>query len=80
MPVFVNPADPTDAVVFRDMVWGNYVIAALLMLLSGLFPVCTARVMLPRWCGPSTVRAAQASIALLFAAIALAGAALAALA
>jgi Protein of unknown function (DUF3592) len=33
VPVFVNPADPADAVVFRDMIWGNYVMLTLVMLL-----------------------------------------------
>ena len=78
VPVFVNPADPADAVVYRDMVWGNYILDSLLMLLLALIPVSIAAVYLPRWYGRDTVRRAQIVIALVYAAIALAGAAVAA--
>lgn len=43
VPVFVNPLDPSDAVVFRDMVWGNYILLCLGMFLSGLPLAVAAR-------------------------------------
>ena len=74
VPIFVNPADPADAVMFRSMVWGNYVIDALVMLLFSLSPIGIARLMLPRWYGATTVKTVQIGIALLYFSIALAGA------
>ncbi len=78
LPVFINPADPADAVVFRDMVWGNFILDALLMLLLGLLPIVITRLALPRWCSAATAKAAQIGIGLLLVAFALACAAVAA--
>ena len=76
--VFANPADPSDAVVFRDMVWGNYVMRSLLMILLSAFPLGIAAFYLPRRLKPRAVRLSMVVLALLYPAIALAGAALAA--
>jgi hypothetical protein len=40
--VFVNPANPAEATVFRDMPWDHYVAASLLMLLLGVIPMVLA--------------------------------------
>ncbi len=78
MPVFVNPSNPADAVVFRDLARGNYVMLSLMMILSSLPLIGVTGIYLPRWRTSGSVRRTKIFIALLFPAIALAGAAIAA--
>ena len=76
--VFVNPADPGDAVVFRGIVWGNYLASSLLMLLSGLFPIGIAGITLRGRHSRASLKFLQFGIALVYLLIALTGATVAA--
>ncbi|MFM9968993.1 MAG: DUF3592 domain-containing protein [Burkholderiales bacterium] len=74
VPIFINPSNPAETVVFRHMLWGNYVMLSLWMLLCSL-PLIGVTALAarrsPRACAP---RAASALVASLFCALALAGA------
>jgi hypothetical protein len=74
LQVFVNPDNPAEAVVFRDLVWGNYAALSLFMMLCGLFPFGVVAFILPRWLPPPKLRAAKVFVALLFPLIAFSGA------
>lgn len=75
VPVFVNPEDPADAVIFRDMVWGNYIMLCLAMFLTGLPLAVAAR----HYLGARNGRLFLAALAAFQISIALGGAILASL-